>query len=351
MFEVLGTIRYQQTGLIGVGEGMNSNVYRAFDPYLEREIAVKVVSKARFGNDFDSYCNEARAMFAAADPNIVGVEYVCETNDDFHLALPLFANGSLRARIQQHPLSLRDSLKIAQGVLAGLARIHASGFLHLDLKPANILFDDTDRPLISDFGQSRKMSPTGTINYPSMYKWTMPPEVWAAHTATVESDIYQMGALLYRAVNGDALHKLQKSAISTDGELLNLIQRGRFPDSRLFLPHVPKRVRTLVRKALRVKPAERFHSASEFAAALGRVRLPLDWTTMSLGAGAYRWRAVRPGKSDFEVELLQHASDWRTSVWTVNGQERRKRNEHRYWKSGLSYPETLKHLTVVFSEL
>src|SRR5262245_31073311 len=85
MFEVLGTIRYQQTGLIGAGQGMNSNVYRAFDPYLEREIAVKVVSKAKFGNDFNSYCNEARAMFAAADPNIVGIEYVCETQDDFHL--------------------------------------------------------------------------------------------------------------------------------------------------------------------------------------------------------------------------------------------------------------------------
>jgi eukaryotic-like serine/threonine-protein kinase len=351
MFEVLGTIRYQQTGVIGIGEGMNSNVYRAFDPYLQRDIAVKVVSKVKFGNDFDSYCNEARAMFAAADPHIVGVEYVCETNDDFHLALPLFANGSLATRIKQHPLGLKDSLKVAQGVLAGLARIHGSGFLHLDLKPANILFDDTDRPLISDFGQSRRMSATGTINYPPMYKWTMPPEVWAAHTAIVESDIYQMGTLLYRAVNGDSLYKLQKSAISTDSELLDLIQRGRFPDSKLFLPHVPRRIRTLIRKAMQVKPAERFHSASEFAASLGRVRLPLDWTTKSLGAGAYQWNAVRPGRSDLEVELLQQPSGWRTKVWTANGQERRKRNVNHYWKSGLTYAEAFKHLTVVFSEL
>ncbi|MBZ5502183.1 MAG: serine/threonine protein kinase [Acidobacteriia bacterium] len=351
MFEVLGTIRYQQTGVIGIGEGMNSNVYRAFDPYLRREIAVKVVSKATFGNDFDSYCNEARAMFAAADPNIVGVEYVCETNDDFHLALPFFANGSLATRIKQHPLGLKDSLKVAQGVLAGLARIHASGFLHLDLKPANILFDDTDRPLISDFGQSRRMSPTGTINYPPMYKWTMPPEVWDTHTAIVESDIYQMGTLLYRAVNGDLLYKLQKSAISSDGKLLKLIQRGRFPDSRLFLPHVPRRMRTLIRKAIQVKPGERFHSASEFATSLGRVRLPLDWTTNSLGAGAYQWHAVRPGRSDLEVELRQHSSGWTTKVWTANGQERRKRNVNHYWKSSLSYPEAFKHLTVVFSEL
>src|SRR5258708_39478746 len=136
----------------------------------------------------------------------------------------------------------------------------------------------------------------------------MQPEVWATHTGTVESDIYQMGTLLYRAVNGDLLYKLQKSAMSTDGELLNLIQRGRFPDSRLFLPHVPRRMRTLIRKALQVKPAERFHSASEFAASLGRVRLLWDWTTKSLGAGAYQWRAGRSDWSDLEVELLQHSS-------------------------------------------
>src|SRR5712664_19291 len=351
MFEVLGTIRYQQTGLIGVGEGMNSNVYRAFDPYLEREIAVKVVSKAKFGNDFNSYCNEARAMFAAADPNIVGIEYVCETKDDFHLALPLFANGSLRARIQQHPLSLRDSLKIAQGVLAGLARIHASGFLHLDLKPANILFDDTDRPLISDFGQSRKMSPTGTVNYPPMYKWMMPPEIWTAHAATVESDIYQMGALLYRVVNGDPFYKLQKTAISNESDLLNKIQRGRFPDSRRFLPHVPKRMKTLIRKALQVVPTDRFHSASEFANSLGRIRVPLDWNTTSLGVGAYRWRAKRPGKSDLEVELLKNSSGWSAMVWTLEGQVKRRRNASDYWKTKLNYQDALKHLTAVFSDL
>ncbi|MBZ5527321.1 MAG: protein kinase [Acidobacteriia bacterium] len=115
MFEVQGTIRYHRTGVIGIGEGMNSTVYRAFDPYLQRAIAVKVVSKAKFGNDFNSYCNEARAMFAAADSNIVGIEYVCETSDDFHLALPLFENGSLKARIEQHPLGLKNSLKVAQG--------------------------------------------------------------------------------------------------------------------------------------------------------------------------------------------------------------------------------------------
>jgi serine/threonine protein kinase len=351
MFEVLGTIRYQQGGLIGVGEGMNSSVYRAFDPYLSRDIAVKVVSKSKFGNDFDSYCNEARTIFAAAHPNIVEIEYVCETTDEFHVALPLYSNGSLLSKIKHHPMGLKDSLKVAHGVLAGLSRIHINGYLHLDIKPANILFDDDERPLISDFGQSRKMSPTGTVNYPPMYKWMMPPEIWTAHAATVESDIYQMGALLYRVVNGDPFYKLQKAAISNDSDLLNKIQRGRFPDSRRFLPHVPKRMKTLIRKALQVVPTDRFHSASEFANSLGRMGVSLDWNTTSLGAGAYRWRAKRPGKSDLEVELLKNSSGWVSMVWTLEGQVKRRRNPADYWKTKLNYRDALKHLTAVFSDL
>ncbi|HWZ96866.1 MAG TPA: serine/threonine-protein kinase [Candidatus Dormibacteraeota bacterium] len=351
MFEITGTIRYQQGGLIGVGEGMNSTVYRAFDPYLNRDIAVKVVSKSKFGNDFDSYCNEARAIFSANHPSIVKVEYVCETTDEFHLALPLYSNGSLLSKIRQHPLGLCDSLKIAQGVLAGLARIHVSRYLHLDIKPANILFDDDNQPLISDFGQSRKMSPTGTVNYPPMYKWAMPPEVLTSHVATVESDIFQMGTLLYRTVNGDPFYKLQKNAIKDDNELQAKILGGRFPDSRLFLPHVPRRMRTLIRKALQADPKDRFHSATEFAASLGRMRVALDWKTTCLTAGAYRWRVDRPGKSDLEVELIKNSSDWDVEVWTLEGQKRRRRNVSNYWRSGLKYRDAMRQLNVVFADL
>ena len=79
MFEIHAEIRYQRLGQIGVGEGMNSFVFRANDPYLNRVIAVKEVEKSRFGNNFDTYCGEARAMFATASPNIVGLLYICET--------------------------------------------------------------------------------------------------------------------------------------------------------------------------------------------------------------------------------------------------------------------------------
>jgi hypothetical protein len=94
---------------------MNSTVFRACDPYLQREIAVKEIKKSDFGNHFDSYCNEAWAMFTAAHPNIVGLEYICETPDHIAPALPYFAAGSLKARIKQEPLGLKELLKMAHG--------------------------------------------------------------------------------------------------------------------------------------------------------------------------------------------------------------------------------------------
>lgn len=352
MFEICAEIRYQQIELIGRGEGMNSTVFRAFDPYLQREIAVKEISKSRLGNDFDSYCSEARMMFESTDPNIVGIEYVCETPDYVALALPYFEKGSLKARIKDNPLELRELMKTAQGILAGVGRIHSKGLLHLDLKPANILFDNASTPLIGDFGQSRRLSKSGTVIFPATYKWAMPPEVWQTGVATVYSDIYQLGCLLYRCANGDLVFQSQKSAISTNAVLQQQILKGRFPDTRFFLPHVPKRIRTIIRKALKVNPADRYRSASELGAVLGRVPLPLNWVTNALGAGAYSWRAVRPGGPDLEVELTQTGpSEWQTSVWTSRAGERRARGLADYWKKQPTYQRACDHLTEVFADL
>jgi eukaryotic-like serine/threonine-protein kinase len=352
MFEITAEIKYQQIEPIGKGEGMNSIVFRACDPYLQREIAVKEIKKSKLGNDFDSYCEEARAMFAVADTNIVGLEYICETPDYIALALPYFSAGSLGARIKQNPLSLRELLKMAHGVLAGVQRIHAKGFLHLDLKPSNILFDEIGRPLIADFGQSRRISPQGTVISPDIYKWAMPSEVFKSHVATIESDIYQLGVLLYRSANGDPLYRSQKSAITTDAELVTKVSRGKFPDAKLFLPHVPPRIKAIIRKAMRTEPSERYRSASELAAALGRARLPFDWVTKNLGNGAYNWHATRQGRADLDVELSQNGnSEWQTEVWSTKGTERRKKNKADYWRSNLSYEEAAKHLTAVFADL
>jgi len=352
MLEVLRQIRHSIIEPIGVGEGMNSAVYRAYDPYLQREIAVKEIQKARFANDFDAYCEEARAMSEVSHVNIVKVEYVCETTDQVVIALPHFADGSLKRRIANGPLDLGQFVRVALGILSGVTQVHSKGLLHLDLKPTNILFDHVGNPLIADFGQARRLTSTGTVSYPTMYERFMPPEVWDSHTAVLESDIYQVGLLLYAAVNGDPIYQAQKAAVRDSAELHDRVRRGRFPDRQFFLPHVPKRFRTVIRKAMKVDPTERYHSAAEFASALGRVPPSLNWTTSALGRGAYGWRAVRVEGPDLEVQLtLGSSAEWETKVWTVRGHERRARGLSDYWQHGLTHKQACEHLTEVFVDL
>jgi hypothetical protein len=103
---------------------------------------------------------------------------------------------------------------------------------------------------------------------------------------------------------------------------------------------------------MKVSPSERFHSASDLAAALGGVSPALNWVTVSLGAGAYQWRAVRPPCADLEVNLLQGGlSTWRTEVWTDKSGERRRRGMSKYWAKQLSYQDACEHLTGVFADL
>ena len=349
--QVYAQIVYERGPQIGVGEGMNSSVFLAFDPRVRRQIAVKEIEKANFGNDFDSYYREAEVMFAVEHPNTVPIQYVCDTADKIGLAMPYFQNGSLKPRIADGPIQVRKFLKMAQGVLHGVARIHRCGFLHFDLKPSNIFFTDSDEPMVADFGQSRRAT-AGTVRVPRMYKWGIPPEVWDTQVGTFESDIFQVGVLFYRSINGDPEYQAQREAIQTDGDLRQKVMGGRFPDPKFFLPHVPKRLRTVVRKAIRSNPADRFRSATDLANSLGRISPKLDWQVIHLGGGAYQWRAPRPGKPDLEVELTQDGGlTWEARVWTGQGVGKRAKRPSEFWRSALSYSDACRHLTAVFADL
>ena len=127
-----------------------------------------------------------------------------------------------------------------------------------------------------------------------------PPETINTGLATTVADIYHVGLLMYRALNGDPFFNSQ---IPGDDALLRAkISHGKFPDRKRFMPHVPSRICVLVRKALRVNPADRFQAATEMMDALSRVDLPLDWTGEPLPVGGFRWRALRPDRCSLVVE-------------------------------------------------
>lgn len=346
---VLAAIAYTKLRQIGVGQGMNSKVYLADEPQLGGRVAVKEIEKGKFGNPAN-YFSEAQVMFRSAHQNVVRVQYGCQTADIVSLVMPYYGRGSLADRIADRPLRLSELRNLAQAVLAGLAHIHITGYIHFDIKPSNVLFTDTGVPMVADFGQSRSISPTGVVTVPPLYFSSLPPETVATGTATLLADIYQAGLLLYRALNGDGFFTGQLPP--TDAVLRAAIAAGRFPDRRAFMPHVPRRLRTLVRKALRTRPGERFQSATELADALSRVPILLDWSAEPLPAGGFRWRAARPGQADLVVERTNRGGMWDVATFTEKpGEPRRAKDRKAHWRSGLTDGAAEQHLKAVFERL
>ena len=347
--QVLASISYTKVSRIGVGQGMNSEVYLADDSQLGGQVAAKEIDKARFGNPSE-YFNEAQTLFAVAHDNVVGVQYACQTATRVSLVMPYYARGSLADRIQNCPLQLSEIQRVAQAVLAGLAHIHLVGYIHFDVKPSNVLFSNTKRPMVADFGQSRAISPTGVVTVPPLYMDAQPPETISTGVATQLADIYHTGILMYRALNGDAFFKSQLPA--DPATLRAKIVSGKLPDRTKFMPHVPPRLRTLVRKAIRVNPADRFQTATEMADALTRVDLMFDWSVINLRSGGFHWRALRPGQCDLIVELIESGGTWDVETFTeTKGEPRRAKCKKDNWRTGLSLNDAYAHLKDVFERL
>jgi serine/threonine protein kinase len=347
--QIRASLDYERREQIGIGEGMNSTVWRAYDPQLRGELAVKEVPKANFVNDPDVYYQEAGAIFAAAHDNVVRVQWAAFTDDLVCIAMPFYQRGSLARRIANGPLSVRELLRVALEVLTGVGRIHARGYIHFDVKPSNVLFSDANRALVADFGQSRRFDPaTGLVQVPPLYIPAQPPEALQSGFCSALSDVYHVGLLLYRAVNGEPFYAGQ---VPPDHAIEEAIVRGRFPNRKSFLPHVSPRIRTVIRRALRVTPEDRFQSASEFAQALGRIDVEVDWKTTLVPGGGYIWRAPQDDRAERVVELLPDGTGrWNVDCWT-QGTSRRALRPHEFRRRTLSSPAAMLHVNEICRRL
>jgi len=284
-------------------------------------MAIKEIDKTTIRPARDFFA-EAQVMFASAHANIVQIQYACETPTHVCLAMPFYQKGTLMDRIERAPLTPRETIRVGIAVCDGLTKIHSSGFVHLDVKPSNVMFSDLNVPMVADFGQSMSLTPTGLAAVPPMYTFCFAPEIFSSAVTSPLVDVYQAGLLLYRAINGDRFFKDQLPATRA------AIETGKFPNRNVFMPHVPKRLRTIIRKAMKVDPAQRYQSAFELSRDLGRVSVPLDWATTILVDGTTTWTAVRPGQPDLIIEKLfdSRRLTWKVSMFTQRSGVRRARN-------------------------
>ncbi|HWX91831.1 MAG TPA: WD40 repeat domain-containing serine/threonine protein kinase [Terriglobales bacterium] len=267
---------YEIQSLLGIG-GMGE-VYRAHDPRLRRDVAVKVIPHF-VSNDADRlrrFEQEARAAAALNHPNILEVHQLGMYEGAPYLVSELLEGETLREHLQRSRLALRKAIDYGVQIARGLAAAHEKGIVHRDLKPENLFITKNGRAKILDFGlaklpkpqsSSKNSAPTlddktgpgvvlGTVGY-------MAPEQVRGQTADHRADIFAFGAILYEVLTGKRAFQ-ELTSVETMGAILNEDP----PDVSLLAPTTPLALQGIVQRCLEKNPEQRFQSASDLAFAL-----------------------------------------------------------------------------------
>lgn len=252
-----------------LGTGGSSQVYLAQDTALNREVAIKVLDPVGAADAAlrRQFVKEARSLARLSHPGIVSVFDVGEVDNLPYIVMEHLAGGSLKGRIERlGPLKAGDAARIAIEIANGLAFAHSKGIIHADLKPSNILFDADDHAKIADFGIAR--TPQEDAATPQLFATAMyvAPERVEGKQATVQTDVYGLGLILYEMLVG------QPPFTSTNAGVLmrDHVVRMPVPPSHLR-QSLPRELDTIVLKALAKQPNLRYKKASDFANAVASI--------------------------------------------------------------------------------
>ncbi|GHC57889.1 serine/threonine-protein kinase [Roseibacillus persicicus] len=260
-----GSYRLQQRLAYG---GM-SVLFVAQDQTLGREVALKVLNEEYSSDEYRTaqFEREAELTALVSHPNVVRVYSVGRAFERFYIAMELIAGESLEKRLETGlGLPEREVLKIALQVTAGLKAAKASGLIHRDIKPGNILVDSEGTAKIVDFGLSL-VTQSGLARAQEIFAtpFYAPPEALEAGVEDFRSDIYALGATLYHALAG----KPPIESTSTNTKTLLEAKRQTLP-LRKVAPSVSQSTSDLVSQMMAFRREERTASYDDVTAALQR---------------------------------------------------------------------------------
>lgn len=283
--------RYQMEARIGAG-GM-AEVFRGFDPVLNRTVAIKVLNPqfARDASFVERFRREAQAAARLNQPNIVAV-YDTGSDDGTQFIVMEFIEGRTLGEFMQSgrkPTPVQAA-EIAQKICAALAAAHAAGVIHRDIKPGNVMVTRDGTVKVMDFGIARVLGPEtapqtsavlGTASYLS-------PEQAQGGPVDARTDIYSLGAVLYELLTGRPPF-MGDTPVAVAYKQVN--ETPVVPSQ--LNPDVPARLDAVVMKALSKNPSNRYQTAEEFSADLDRVIKGQDVEATPLLAGVAAGEATQ----------------------------------------------------------
>jgi serine/threonine-protein kinase len=286
-----------------LGSGGMANVYRAFDTNLHRAVAIKVLSPAAAAQPgfAERFRQEARLIANLRHPHIVQVYDFGEQDGQSYMVQELLAGPTLGAWMAD--LAARGMRPTAEDIgtivaqLAGaLDAAHAAGIIHRDVKPANALWHDPGRLVLTDFGIAKQVLSDATQTKFGVVFGTpsyLSPEQAQSLPLTPASDVYSLGVVLYELLAGDVPFR----GVTPLRVAMDHIQTP--PPPLPARPDLPSSVEAVVQRALAKDPAERFGSAGELAQTLARAWIVPATTSSRPGADIHNqatqhWQPVAP---------------------------------------------------------
>lgn len=246
-----------------IGEGGMANVYLAYDTILDRNVAVKVLrgdlaSDEKFVRRFQ---REALSASSLSNPNIVEVYDVGEDNGEYYIVMEYIEGKHLKNLLKKRgKLTVAEVVDIVLQITNGLSVAHDSYIIHRDIKPQNILILENGLIKITDFGIAVAMNATqltqtnsvmGSVHY-------LPPEQASGKGATLQSDIYSIGILMYELLTGKLPFKGDNAV-----EIALKHLKEAMPSIRDEIPDIPQSVENIILKATAKNPKNRYADARE----------------------------------------------------------------------------------------
>lgn len=246
-----------------IGEGGMANVYLAYDTILDRNVAVKVLrgdlaTDEKFVRRFQ---REALSASSLTHPNIVEVYDVGEDNGSYYIVMEYIEGKHLKQLLKKRGnLTLTEVVDIMLQVTDGMSAAHDSYIIHRDIKPQNIMILENGLIKITDFGIAMALNSTqltqtnsvmGSVHY-------LPPEQASGKGATIQSDVYSMGILMYELLTGTLPFRGDNAV-----EIALKHIKEPFPRIKDTLPNIPQSIENIIMKATAKNVKNRYTDAKE----------------------------------------------------------------------------------------
>jgi serine/threonine protein kinase len=290
-----------------VGSGGMSSVYRAFDPTLERHVAIKLMHRD-ISNDADQlerFRREARAVAQLSHPHVVTVIDAGEDDGAPYIVFEYVEGETLKDRIRRlGRLPVAEAVAYAVEIGRALECAHAHMLVHRDVKPQNVLIDPDGRAKVTDFGIARSLEAQGLTATGRVLGTTdyVSPEQALGHDVTAQSDIYSLGIVLYEMLTGEAPFKADTQVAVAMKHV-----REPLPDVQRRRPEISAALAAVVERATAKEVKNRYATVEEMVHDLEEVlAIEAARSGQATGEATTVLRSLSDDTADFAPQRLRH---------------------------------------------